>query len=283
MVHSPQIIQILIPKSEVSYKKITLSGSNIGCYLVPRSSVTEAVEDEGLNNQAVYLLFGEDEEGVNSCYIGKTNLAKKRIIDHDKKLFWNEAIIFIVKDSDIDILENLLIKEAKHAGRLKILNVTTPPEHNKSENSYVLSKVTLEQIIYILNVLGYDLFNKIKKDEQDRNIEVFVKGSKDSGWDASGVFIKGEEKIIVNKGSLARSVEIESFKGHLYFSKRQQLKDEGVLELSADKENYIFTKDYEFNSVSEAGAIIRGASTNGWTAWKNKEGISLDELLRNQG
>ena len=44
--------------------------------------------------------------------------------------------------------------------------------------------------------------------------------------------------------------------------------------------NYIFDQDYIFNSPSMAGGVVLGRSTNGWTKWKNKDGITLDELKR---
>ena len=39
-------------------------------------------------------------------------------------------------------------------------------------------------------------------------------------------------------------------------------------------------KNVSFSSPSSAGMFVLGGSINGWTEWKNKEGKTLDELLR---
>lgn len=39
--------------------------------------------------------------------------------------------------------------------------------------------------------------------------------------------------------------------------------------------SYLFTKDYIFSSPSTAASIISGNSTNGKTAWRNLQGMTL--------
>jgi hypothetical protein len=48
--------------------------------------------------------------------------------------------------------------------------------------------------------------------------------------------------------------------------------------LEEQNECCVFTRDYEFSSPSAAGATVRGGSTNGLTAWKNQQGVSLKDL-----
>jgi hypothetical protein len=48
-----------------------------------------------------------------------------------------------------------------------------------------------------------------------------------------------------------------------------------------EEDNFlVFQEDYIFNSPSAAAVTIKGRASNGWTAWKNKEGKTLDELKR---
>lgn len=42
--------------------------------------------------------------------------------------------------------------------------------------------------------------------------------------------------------------------------------------------DFKFTKDYIFNSPSEAATILNGNSTNGNLVWLNKDGKSLGSL-----
>lgn len=274
-----QVLNIFVKDDGLGYKKITIDNFKITSYLIPRSEIQEAILEEKLNVQAVYFLFGEDENGNSSCYIGKTNLVRNRLSDHDKKIFWNEAFVFIVEDADIEILEYLIINQAKKANRVKILNLVVPQLPNKSEKVYLISQNFLLQIKFILNVMGYNLLEELGglAVAKSKFLEIYVKGI---DWDAVGEFILDEQKVIVKSGSKVRRKVIDSFVEHPYNSIRTQLLDKGILVSS--KNDLIFSQDYEFASTSLAGAIIRGASTNGWTAWKDKDGKTLDELFRKQ-
>jgi hypothetical protein len=59
---------------------------------------------------------------------------------------------------------------------------------------------------------------------------------------------------------------------------RNKLIDSGTLSL--DGNIYVFTEDFIFSSPSTAGGVISGRPTNGWTAWKNTNGKTLDEIKR---
>lgn len=54
--------------------------------------------------------------------------------------------------------------------------------------------------------------------------------------------------------------------------KRYKLISENIIDSS-----YTFTKDYIFSSPSTAASIISGNSTNGKTAWRNLQGITLKD------
>jgi hypothetical protein len=47
-------------------------------------------------------------------------------------------------------------------------------------------------------------------------------------------------------------------------------------------EAYVFQRDVMFSSPSAAAGVVVGASANGWVCWKNKDGKTLDELVRQQ-
>ena len=48
-----------------------------------------------------------------------------------------------------------------------------------------------------------------------------------------------------------------------------------------DNKHYL-SKSMSFSSPSAAACFVLGASTNGWTEWKDKSGRTLDELFRRQ-
>ena len=42
----------------------------------------------------------------------------------------------------------------------------------------------------------------------------------------------------------------------------------------------VFQTDHIFNSPSAAAGTILARRANGWSAWKNKSGVTINELLR---
>ena len=83
---------------------------------------------------------------------------------------------------------------------------------------------------------------------------------------------------MVFKGSLARIEQTKSFGGSGP-RLRSRLIEDGILKKINDK-SYIFTQDHIFTSPSAASDTIAGRSTNGWGAWKDDKGNTLDENLR---
>ena len=59
---------------------------------------------------------------------------------------------------------------------------------------------------------------------------------------------------------------------------RQQLLDGNVI--NDENSIYVFVQDYLFKSPSAAAAFVLGASANGWTEWKNKNGETLSDVYR---
>jgi hypothetical protein len=51
---------------------------------------------------------------------------------------------------------------------------------------------------------------------------------------------------------------------------RNRLIETGVID-----SNFLFTRDYLFTSPSTAASIVRGASSNGRTQWKNQNDLTL--------
>ena len=54
--------------------------------------------------------------------------------------------------------------------------------------------------------------------------------------------------------------------------------DEGTL--YENGEFLLLKEDTLFDTPSAAGDAVAGRSTNGWTAWKRKDGKTLDEVYR---
>jgi len=79
---------------------------------------------------------------------------------------------------------------------------------------------------------------------------------------------------VVFKGSQA--VKDSRAVAESWGKKRELYLEQGLLDVEVDC--LVFTKDYEFTSPSAAAAIVCGGSSNGLTAWKNKNGVALKDL-----
>lgn len=55
---------------------------------------------------------------------------------------------------------------------------------------------------------------------------------------------------------------------------------DGTFEIQESLKTFLITRDILFKSPSAAAATLSGRSINGWTAWKDKDGNTLDENLR---
>src|SRR3989344_1903670 len=109
--------------------------------------------------------------------------------------------------------------------------------------------------------------------------EVFNSTIPKENKDGSGKgTISDTNEFVVFKGSLARIEQTKSFGGSGP-RLRSRLIEDGILKKINDK-SYIFTQDHIFTSPSAASDTIAGRSTNGWGAWKDDKGNTLDENLR---
>ncbi|MFI5239733.1 MAG: DUF4357 domain-containing protein, partial [Gemmatimonadales bacterium] len=56
---------------------------------------------------------------------------------------------------------------------------------------------------------------------------------------------------------------------------RKALLSEGFLQVATDR--LVFARDHLFGSPSTAAMTVLGRRANGWTAWKDKAGRTLDD------
>ena len=62
---------------------------------------------------------------------------------------------------------------------------------------------------------------------------------------------------------------------------RNDLKQKNVLKQEGNV--LVFTDDYTFSSPSASAAVVLARRANGWIEWKDKNEITMDELIRKNG
>lgn len=275
-------LQMLIPGGNPNGMKIIeLAGWSGKCFVLPRQSLKELKDRGEVNQPGLYLLFGIDEINRDDlAYIGESENFYNRITNHDaNKDFWNSAVIFTggLNRAFVKYLEYRATTLAHEVNRMVIQNKVQPQENTLSEFEKVTVDQYFENVQFILEALGYQLFETVTESISDKKIYEFSDATNKAGNGKGSLLESGE--FIVYKGSLSRIKETPSFMGYGGSLLRKRLENEGVLK-RFNEESFIFENDYIFKSPSAAADCVAGRSCNGWTAWKDEKGKTLDENVR---
>ncbi|MBN2682815.1 MAG: GIY-YIG nuclease family protein [Bacteroidales bacterium] len=252
-------------------------------YKIPRIKIKDCSDRPDLNNPGVYLLFGKDELGKDLVYIGEAETVLKRLNQHlSQKEFWNEAIVFISKDENLNkahikFLENRLYEIAKTVNRYHIDNSTIPTQSSISESDRSEMEEFIENIKLLTNTLGHKVFEekRIFKSNVQQSQETFLIKA------ARGADAKGEatsDGFLVFKESKAANSTSPSFTGNLIKLRSYLLEQEVIIEKNGE---LFFPDDYLFSSASAAASIVMGRNANCLTEWKLKDGTSLRDFQAN--
>ena len=251
-------------------------------YKIPRIKVKDCIDRNDLVSTGVYLLLGKDEEGKELVYIGEAESILKRLNQNlNQKNFWNEAIVFISKDENLNkahvkYLENRLHNIAHSAKRYKVENSIIPTQSSISESDRAEMEEFVENIKMLVNTLGHKVFDEKRDFKPKQKVEIFaIKAAR--GADGQGE--PTSDGFVVLKGSKAASTIVNSMTPS-FVKLRQKLIDEGVL---VNKIEYFeFSDDYIFSSPSTAAVMVMGRNANGLSEWKLKDGKTLKEFETNE-
>lgn len=246
-------------------------------YKIPRIKIKDCADRDDLTKTGVYLLFGKDEEGKDLVYIGEAESILKRLNQHlTQKDFWNESIVFLSKDNNLNkahikYLENRLHDIAKSANRYKVENSVTPTQSSISESDTAEMDEFIEHLKLLVSTLGHKVFEEKRevKLKKDQNI-FYIKAAR--GADAQGE--RTSDGFVVYKGSIASNSTTSSM-ANSSLRLRESLIDNGDLQLVDG--NYVFSEDYIFSSPTTAAVIVMGRNANGLVEWKLTDGKTLKE------
>lgn len=240
-------------------------------FRIPRSRLKDLVQRSDLKKAGIYFLVGKDEEDTDVVYIGEAEEVYKRLLQHQDKDFWSEALAFISKDDNLNkahikYLEFSLHREAMEVGRYKLLNSNTPNCPSISEPDQAVMSEFSENLQLLVGTMGFKFFQKLTKSKVTKHDKFSISAAR--GAHATAVVTT--EGIVVLKDSQIASSEVPSTPGAI-IKKRRDLAESGIV-----KENK-FTKDYLFSSPSTAAAVIMGRSANGLIEWKKEDGTTMKD------
>lgn len=253
-------------------------------YKLPRNTIKICTDRPEIQTTGVYMLLNKsaDLSEKGQLYIGEAEDIFKRLTQHVKeKDFWNEAIIFISKDDNLNkahikYLENRLHEIASSVNRYELINSQKPTQSSISESDKAEMEEFLANILTLVNTLGYNAFEQIRqvdsKMQSEKEEELFyisaVRGANGIGKTTTEGFVVFENSQVADPVTNSYPKTMQKL--------RDTLISEGVIIKKQDK--LIMKKDYLFSSSSSAAMIIMGRSANGLTEWKMKSGKTLQDF-----
>ncbi|MGB0895760.1 MAG: GIY-YIG nuclease family protein [Flavobacteriaceae bacterium] len=246
---------------------------------IPRKKIKQSSDRPELENTGIYILFGKSNKIENKelAYIGEAEGIYKRLNQHlSAKDFWNEALIFVSKDENLNkahikYLESRLYEIATKVNRYDLENGNNPTRSTISESDQAEMEEFIENIKLLVNALGFKIFEDLRKDltfEEEIKNTFYINAAR--GSDAKGQ-MTNEGFVVLKDSEIATSIT-NSFPKN-WTNIRQSLIDDGIIVPIDNK--LIFKKDYLFSSPSAAAAIVMGRSANGLTEWKLNDGRIL--------
>lgn len=243
--------------------------------VTPRTKIAEALKRKKARYTGVYILLGQDADGMPVGYIGEAEDVSTRIRKHDLDRDWWETAVIITSSANqlnkahARYLEARLIQQALSVGRLRLENGTAPDATGLSEAATANMEAFLEQVFLVLPAVRIDHFLKQTRPAATKvaapdEAEGPLFELKISKHDIHGYARLVEGEFVVQKGSQARSEWTSP--AHNYKNLFDELVTTGIL---ADTGTHrVFTENYAFRSPSAAGAAVTGRICNGRVEWK---------------
>lgn len=278
MAQYAKALQIMVPSGKGSGLKIvTVPGWSGRCFVVPRQDVKALKTQPASNKPGLYILFGQDSEaGKRLAYIGESENFFSRITTHDAaKDFWDTAVIFTggLNRAYVKYLEHLATMLANKVNRMEMQNKVQPQENSLSDFDKLAVEQYFDTMQFVLSALNYEIFESLE--DSVVGTETYHLQTKNTNAKAR---LLDNGSMLVLAGSTASTTEAASYSGWTKDERHAMIAD-GRLAKHGET-SYILTEDMLFKSPSAAAAIMAGRSINGWTAWKDSAGNTLDQNLR---
>ncbi len=272
---TPRLISTFLPDGTTEgIRIIELSESSIKAFLIPRIKLSDIKNRSEIKQPALYLLINSAD---NQLYIGESENFFDRIKNHDQaKDFWDLAIAIVsntntLEKGDVKYLESLAVEKALSTAAMQVLNKTIPIRNNVHEFKVHSLQTILDDTAMIAESLGYSIFSS--KDED--TAETWYCSAKKSQARAQ---FRGNKFVVLAGSTIDKSFTPSwaKFFPHASAGRNELLKKYGK-DLGDTVE---LIDNMPQNSPNEAVSNIMGRSANAWTTWKNKDGKTMDEVMR---
>lgn len=282
MNQTPKTIQIFLPGGDPQGIRVAEITTRILQVIeVPRKLLGDFFQMPESNQVGVYFLFGESEEGDEPIvYIGQTGDLRSRLATHNnKKDFWERALVVISRTNSLTqthavFLEWHCLQACRAAERYVDENGNSGSQPHTPAPLEADCLEIFDTAKTLLATLGYPVFDPVSSNSASDKDEILICSS--SGAAGRGQYTT--EGFVVLKGSSGPLRKEPSPDGKRAERIRVKLLKNNIFKIEGDR--VVCQKDHLFNSPSGAAVALVGRSINGWRAWKDKDGRTLDELKR---
>ena len=264
-----------------SIRTVFISNKICEMIVFPKSEFGEVSKMDESARPALYILLGEDENGIAQAYIGESANGIKRIYNHKShKLFWNKCLMFIAKDdsinkADVQYLERQAIKLATDCAQFGVINEQSGTEISLYKYQLDIMEEFFDDVKLLASFIGCPIFEKQEMTKLKKGENLFHIKVRDC--DAHAIYNETDHSLRILKGSLLPQSTVPSYrdgeKRNAIIAAMSKPTKDGFWELQ---------RDYVVNSPSTAASYCSGRSCNGWTHWINDAGQSLDDLYSSE-
>lgn len=117
----------------------------------------------------------------------------------------------------------------------------------------------------------FEILNKIFEENKPKNIIIFN--------EAKGVYNEEETSVLLLNGSKIKKDYTPSTKQEYKDQRDNLLK---TIKHKIEDDKIIIQQDYKFETPSGAAKFVNGGNRNGWTCWKDENGISLKQKYKTE-
>jgi len=248
--------------------------SAVKCLAVPRLYFSSYLWNQlqNIQNHSIYLLLGENDDNELMVYTWETTQLANRMGQHMKERDWIENILLFELRQNYGVsmlhyIESNLIKTIRDIGRRKDDNKNTGFTTVLEPQDIDAAEEIIDEIKVLLEVAGYDMMKPLvwKNKIQEIGIQGLgtaiegIRELKISGGKATGLY--DGKKITVLAWSIAKKEWWQATSPTTINSKKRTdiLRNRLLLDWVLEEfwsDSLIFTKDYEFTTLTQAASII---------------------------
>ena len=300
---------------EAGFIEVSRATSSVLVFKIPYNKLSKELYVN--NSFIVYILYGHDNYGKETIYVGKSkNGLYDRPTSHDDKCDnWEFCYVLtqhkestFFNDGIIQYIENQINVQINKINRFKNTTITTS---DSTINDYEKDdcEAYIEEVYNMLYVLGIDLKTICysQPNKSKFTVDNEIKNDNRSVLDNSNKPVEANNQPIPEK-SIATAYKT-------YYAQRTNratgVKVKATMEIVNGKYivkagsvispiispvvtvssvlnkrntakiiDNVLQNDIEFNSPSAAGSFVIGCNVNGWTEWKDATGNTLESLKR---